>query len=245
MAARKRVNAPGMGFGLPPLDTILVSQPFTTMDKSDARSPRAPTAPARADAARQQIHPAPDGRRAGGRRAFDWGQSAEIRPVRIHFRRPQHWSAAPATGACACGAPFETGWASSTSPTGYGGGRSPRPVPPPRVGRWPTSIETGAVGSCATNIDPEEAVQDFPGCRRRRLSAAGARSRLTDEGVLNRQAARRRAGAGEYRAGRFRAGRSSGQEVVRSADSYAARLWRSAISWPWPSPPPAADAGSL
>lgn len=93
-AGPRRLNRPGVAFDdLPPLDAILVSHNHydhmdaATLKRLRAANPCPVLTPLGNDAILRAIDPAIEAR------AHDWGERADIGPLRIHFEPALHWSA--------------------------------------------------------------------------------------------------------------------------------------------------------
>ncbi|MDE2365065.1 MAG: MBL fold metallo-hydrolase [Hyphomicrobiales bacterium] len=167
----RRVNAPGLLFeDLPPLDAVLVSHNHydhmdsATLKRLAAARPCPVLTPLGNDAILRKID------RRIEAHAFDWGEVADIGPVRVHFEPAQHWSARRLSDrrmALWCAFVIETGAGKlyHIADTGYGDGEIFRALHRKHGAMRLAHIPIGAYEPRwfmrDQHIDPEEAVRIF------------------------------------------------------------------------------------
>ena len=167
----KRVNAPGVALDdLPDLDAILVSH--NHYDYMDATTLKALAqrhiCPVLTPLGNDTLLRGIDGKIDA--RAYDWGEVAEVGPVRVHFEPAQHWSARWLNDrrmALWCAFVVETGAGKlyHIADTGYGDGELFRALHrkhgPMRLAHIPIGAYEPRWFMRDQHIDPEEAVRIF------------------------------------------------------------------------------------
>ena len=190
----KRVNPPGIALDdLPPLDAILLSHNHydhldaITLSQLATSRPCPVLTPLGNDTILREI----DKRIAA--RAFDWGDVAEVGPLRVHFEPAQHWSARGLRDrrmALWCAFVIETaaGKIYHIADTGYGDGELFRDLFR-RHGRMRLAhIPIGAYEPRwfmrDQHVDPEEAVRIFQDIdAQQAIGHHWGTFRLTDEAI--------------------------------------------------------------